>query len=207
MDDLFSSISNLDKEPVFKSFVSEQYRQIAATYGCEIEIDEVRSLRQAYTRFRQIFGSFQSALPPDRKNPNQFKIAAALCFCLRRARPVRAIHFSRLDSLSDDEFEVTPDGAFQLPRGSAEELFFNFADEVLAFELGLRVAHYFEAQAYMADVANDSIPTLDLVRVLQSVQPRLDPGYQRDIYIVLRDHAVSPFVLIVLYEALFRKQT
>jgi hypothetical protein len=205
--------SYLLAEGNFLRFVELEYSRIAHDYFAALELsisDDKHDLKLAFDRYCALYRAFQSSLKQEDGEigrPNQFKIAAALCFSLRRARPIarvvpsfafaRRLLAGKLAGLHEVEGTgleaITPEFAY----------FYPLADEICAFEIGLRVAKHLTVQSEFErlGVTSDTI--------LRLLTGHYHPDISRDdytnVFVTLRDHATSPYSLLVLYAALFSK--
>jgi hypothetical protein len=195
---LISDLSDYNK---FCSFLSEEFNEIAGENSAEVTLDMVRSSRFAfdqYTKLYEMFGKAVGGTPP-----SEFKVAASLCFALRRAQLVVSVRRAGIGESgihSGLEQLVNP-----IDPDSNYGLFYAYANELCAFKIGLRIALYFYAHSKIADLEGrtEDEKLQMLVSAMEKSAPRFSKNFIRDNLASLRDHAVSPFSLYILYQAIF----
>jgi hypothetical protein len=206
-------IEFLSLEPNFLNFVKEESSSIARNYSAEVELLSDRNLRLAHKRFLALYKGFQGAFL-DPGTPDEFKLAAALCFSIRRARPVVVVHpvSSWNAAIAEGKvYEVLAKGeGSPTLRSSVPEIkaglkpykkFLDFADEVIAFEIGLRVSHYFAVQRYFG--LHPEEPEENELMVMNTFKAKIPDNFDNDILLTLRDHTNGPFGLYLLYQSCF----
>ena len=203
-DSIFRSglVEELLLEDKFTEFVSSQFSEIADVYDAEVTIDGVRSCAIAHVRYLSLHEMFKKAIGAG--EPSEYKIAACLCFALRRAQPIVEIHPNNWKkSLESGNVHAAMYSESKLSE--RYELFYNFANEICSFSLGLRLAHYYSAQKNLRKIhaIDDRAKTVLLVNEMQRIRPNFSENFKLDNLFTLRDHAVSPFSLYVLYQAVF----
>jgi hypothetical protein len=203
-------------EGSFMRFVELEYNSIASDYYAEVELatpDDKHDVKLAYDRYCALYRAFESSMKRDEGKtglPNQFKIAAALCFSLRRARPVSSVEPSF--SFARRQLEGKLAGLHEVEGTGLEKItpefsfFYPLADEICAFEIGLRVAKHLTVQTAIARYKELGV---DSSKVFSGLTDHYQPAIARkdyiNIFVTLRDHATSPYSLLVLYAALFSK--
>ncbi len=201
----------------FLRFVELEYKRIAYDYYADVQISSSyikHDLILAYDRYCSLYRAFENSLKKEEGKsgrPNQFKIAAALCFSLRRARPIAGIEASfefarrmlenKLAGLNETagaigHENITPEFIY----------FYPLADEICAFEIGMRVAKHLTVQSAIAEFKNLGVFNPAVFDSLAShYQPNISKNDYTNVFITLRDHATSPYSLLVLYAAIFSK--
>jgi hypothetical protein len=199
----------LTDQDAFKKFIEPVYLREAIYHGSSIEIDWNRNAVIAFTRYRKLERQFSEALPNPEKGADHFKQAAALCFSLRRARIIGSV--KPIDALKD---AISKGDASELhvllAQGDAKEtinkfrVFVAFADEICAFQTGLRVVHFYEAQKKAAFVGGN-LDNKQWESILFNTRPILSNKFNLDVIKILRDHSLSPHSLYLLFKACFDK--
>jgi hypothetical protein len=206
--------SYLLAEGNFLRFVELEYDSIAFDYYAAVKLTSAESkhdLKLTHDRYSSIYSGFKASLNQNghqTTGPNQFKIAAALCFSLRRARPVASVEpsfeFARrlLEAKLSGQHEAEGTGLEKLTPEFG--YFHQFADEICAFELGLRVAKHLTVQSELLRLnaeKNEHIAQ----HLMRHYHPSISKSDYTDIIVTLRDHATSPYSLLVLFTAIFAK--
>jgi hypothetical protein len=186
----------------FINFVSFQFSEIASIYDADIELDKDRSCVLAFDRYVELHDMFARAI--GKGEPSEYKIAAALSFALRRAQPIVEINpnsWKKALESGNVHAAMYADGELS----EQYKLFYSFANEICSFSIGLRLAHFYSAQRNLGSVvAIDQKTKISLlVREMARIDPDFSENFKLDNLFTLRDHAVSPFSLYVLYQAVF----
>lgn len=195
-------VHKLLSKSYFIDFVEDQFNEIAETYQSEVDIDKVRSCSLAHDRYLSLHDMFKKAIAVG--EPSEYKIAACICFALRRTQPIIDVKPEGSRAILKDD--VSPMLAlYGIALSEKFHLFNNFANEICSFSLGLRLAHYYAAQSVLKDVSalNADQDQKILFDQMQKIKPVFSENFRLDNLLTLRDHAVSPFSLYVLYQAVF----
>jgi len=197
----------LDQEK-FLEFLKSTAEDVADQHSAKIDLDLNRSGKYAFIRYHSLYNNFQNALPSYGSLPSGYKMAAALCFSLRRAQPIinvgPAAKWLETISLGEASRQLFPDGVkIKNPEYAS---FFGFCDEVFAFQAGLRIAHYyyFEDAAFKREKFIGREMTEDeLGMFFEECAPKIQPELYRDILVTLRDHTNGPYTIYLLYRSIF----
>lgn len=195
----------------FLNFLDVTATDVAANHSAQVDIDLGRSGKYAFIRYHSLYKNFKSALPDgDGSSPNGYKIAAALCFSLRRAQPIVKVMPSSAWLATFDVGAVRdrlyPNGV--KVKNPEYESFFGFCDEIFAFHTGLRIAHYYffeEEVKKREELLGRSLEEGDgeLELFFYECSPKIQEELYRDILVTLRDHTNGPYTIYLLYRSIF----
>jgi hypothetical protein len=164
-----------------------------------------RNIISSHRKYVSIVESFAAALPKG-KRPNHYKLAAGLCFSLRRAKPITSVKPRNLLEIAAER-GIGIDAALYSADikfdDSRYKKFVPYADEICAFQIGESVAKHFEAQTRIEKRKLGSLTEDEHIALLRECSPKVSDDFYHDILAVLRDHATSPFSLLLLYESWF----
>lgn len=119
----FGQPLHLSEQAAFWSIISEQYDEIASTFGCEVELSSIKLLEaQKYW-----IHDLEHIAVDESEEPDHFKHAGWLCHWLRKKMPASKI-------IIHDETKLT-------------NTFEEYYSEVIAFTIGFRLVLFHECCA------------------------------------------------------------
>jgi hypothetical protein len=198
----------IHQEKNFLDFVKDESVSVSTNFKTDIDVVPDRKLKLAFYRFRTLYANFKSVLPDQTKSPNEFKLAAAICFSLRRTRPVADVRPQSplTEAIKSGDVSKLLDAVYSsnVPVNDdiiSHQFFMNFSDEIVSFEIALRVAHHLYVQRKI--MANEDIDDKIHGFRMETYTPKISKDFYQDILVTMRDHTNGPFPLYLLYQSCF----
>ncbi len=167
-DDLASSSDN------FEIFVRKHYTAFCYEGSYEPQIHEA-CLKDAHAAFCRDKENMPNSLPDSSSTPDHFKMAGVLVYWLRRFAPVYELRSLNLGYPSTEDLR---------------ELLEKYPSELLAFEFGFAICHYFESEK---EGNSTAMPAIDANSL----------DFYKTICYMMKFKNMSPHSLGAVYRALY----
>ncbi len=191
-------IERIEDQDWFVESIKRRSRRTAAKYSCSITFSN-RRMRQVHKYFiEEIRRNIAENMPKGTITLDQYKMAAYLCFWLRRIVPIERVQFT----LANVERAALHRGDFSA-ISKQQDFFAHYGNEIAAFETGFLIALYgFDAEIKRAISRQDGqVVEMSLRELIASVT--LPAALVQEAVVTLKHKSNSPHSIYITLLSLF----